>query len=191
VINNTAYSKKKTFRASWGGGIWAVSLAVLTFDAVLSVVFLVVAHKEAEVRIPMIVGAIFIAVVTVLPVIWAPMKYSVSDKLIIVERFGPDVIIPLAEVSGVRRLRYREVFHKALRTFGSGGLFGIYGSFRSASMGNFRAYMTRTSSLVVLTTADKPIVLTPDDPPALVTAVEQGMKTRGSQAPQAKEGNGS
>ena len=56
---------------------------------------------------------------------------------------------------------------------GSGGGFGIYGSFTSPSLKSFKAYMTRRDKLVLIRTTDKPFVLTPDDPEDFIDAVQQ------------------
>ena len=56
---------------------------------------------------------------------------------------------------------------------GSGGGFGIYGTFTSPNLKCFKAYMTRRDKLVLIKTPNKPFVLTPDDPEGFVGAVRQ------------------
>jgi len=121
----------------------------------------------------MTIGAILIVICTILPAIWAPIKYIVTEQKIIIKRIGPEIAIPLADVYAVSRIPYNEVFCSAIRTMGCGGMFGIYGNFKSASMGKFKVYMTRRDKLVLVRTPDKPFVLTPDDPEGFIDALQQ------------------
>ena len=121
----------------------------------------------------MTIGAIFIVICTILPAVWAPIKYIVTEQKIIIKRIGQGITIPWADVCAVSHIPYDDVFRSAIRTMGCGGLFGIYGNFKSASMGKFKAYMTRRDKLVLVRTPDKPFVLTPDDPKGFIAAVQQ------------------
>lgn len=79
------------------------------------------------------------------------------------------VRFPLCEIRSVRRLdttdaRLLGLLGGALRTFGSAGLFGHFGSYRSPALGSFRLYATRGDGFVLLETERGPVVLTPGDP---------------------------
>ena len=163
----------KVFSASWDRGTWALNLGIFTFNAMLTIMFLIIASKNPANKIPMTIGAIFIVICTILPAVWAPIKYIVTEQKIIIKRIGPEIIIPLADVCTVSCMPYDEVFCSAIRTMGSGGVFGIYGNYKSASMGKFKAYMTRRDKLVLIRTLDKPFVITPDKPEDFIAAVQQ------------------
>lgn len=170
------YQNERTFSVSWDVGMWALNLGIFTFNAILTIVFLIIVSKDPKVKIPMTFGAILIVVGTVLPAIWAPMKYIVTNNEVIIKRIGPDIIISQADICAVNCMPYDQVFSGAVRTMGCGGLFGIYGNFKSSSMGKFRAYMTRRNKLVVIATNERPFVLTPDDTEGFVTAVDRMLK---------------
>ncbi len=57
----------------------------------------------------------------------------------------------------------------AIRIFGVGGLFGYFGKFANKEMGNMTWYATRRDKTVlVTTTGNKKIIVTPDEPEAFV-----------------------
>lgn len=176
---------EKTFSASWDGAVWRLSVVVCLFNIALAILFILIAFTDAfgdnsEVKIPMAGAAGLIIIVSIIPYVLAPQKYLVTEKAVIIKRIGPDIVIPLADVCSVNRMPYGEVFRRAVRTMGNGGLFGIYGNFKSASMGKFRAYMTRRNKLVVIATNEKPFVLTPDDAQGFVAAIDEMLKGRPS-----------
>ena len=78
---------------------------------------------------------------------------------------GP-AIVPLAGVREVRRAA-PEDFRRAIRLFGSGGLFGYYGLFSTSRLGRSYWYVTDRSKAVVVVTAVKTALFSPDDVPAL------------------------
>lgn len=169
---------EKSFSVSWDRGMWILNLCIFIFNAGLVVMFLVIASHGSQEKVAMTAAAMLVIVITLLPGLWAPIKYIVTDNEIIVKRICPNVKIPFAEVSAMNRMPYSQVFKRAIRTLGNGGLFAIYGNFKSPSMGKFRAYMTRRDKLVVISTNDKPIVLTPDAPQDFINAVNQALKKR-------------
>lgn len=105
---------------------------------------------------------------------FAPKQYQITGESILVNRFlARDIKIPLSSVYSIEPVNYKYVFKKSVRIMGSGGGFGIYGTFTSPSLKYFKAYMTRRSKLVLVRTPDKPFVLTPDDTESFIAAVQQ------------------
>jgi hypothetical protein len=108
---------------------------------------------------------------------FAPRQYQITADSILVNRYlAKDITIPRIEVYSVEPVSYKYVFKKSIRICGSGGGFGIYGSFTSPSMKDFKAYMTRRDKLVMIKTAHKPFVLTPDDPEGFIIAASEKAK---------------
>lgn len=59
----------------------------------------------------------------------------------------------------------KDALYWSIRTFGVGGLFGYFGKFANAKLGNMTWYATRRDKTVLIKTAgNKKIILTPDDP---------------------------
>jgi hypothetical protein len=104
---------------------------------------------------------------------WAlsPAGYALAGgHLLVRRRLARPIEVPLSSVRGVALLP-PEALRGAIRTFGSGGLFGHYGRFRSRALGAFRMYATRRRDLVAVRTADGLLVLSPEPARAFVDAV--------------------
>lgn len=106
----------------------------------------------------------------------APRCFEASASGLRVVRPLATVTITRAEIRGARVLNAEEarrlgLLGGALRTLGTSGLFGYYGRFRSPALGAFRMYATRGSGFVLVDTLRGPVVVTPDDPAKLVSAL--------------------
>jgi hypothetical protein len=83
--------------------------------------------------------------------------------MLIIVRPIKRIIIPLADIKEVRLLN-KEELGTLIRMFGSGGLFGYYGTFKSTRMGKLKLYTTRRNNRIMLTTVDEErILISPDD----------------------------
>lgn len=168
----------KVFPASWDRWMWIFnSLLVLLMGGIT--VMLLIAGICAM-RENMCCGIIVLAasplpaLILIICAAFAPRKYKITADNILVSRlFAKDVEIPLSKVYSIEPISYKYVFKKSLRIMGSGGGFGIYGDFTSRNLKYFKAYMTRRDKLVLISTTDKPFVLTPDDPEGFIAAVQQ------------------
>lgn len=60
----------------------------------------------------------------------------------------------------------------SVRVMGVGGLFGFIVRLRNETLGMYRAFATDNDNTVVLDFAGSKVVVTPDDPPRVVSAVE-------------------
>lgn len=93
-----------------------------------------------------------------------PVRYTVTDDELIINRPLLDVKINRADIKSVESIN-REVLSGSVRTFSVGGLFGYYGKFANAGLGGMTWYATRKDKPVLIKTADnKKIIVTPDDP---------------------------
>jgi len=108
---------------------------------------------------------------------FAPARVRVEREEIRIERnAAPPVIVPLAEVTGVRRLGRGEA-GRVSRVSGYAGFRRCvaYGRFRSTTLGDFRLYAWHCGAWVLLETREGRIVLTPDEPDAFVAEVGRGL----------------
>jgi len=115
--------------------------------------------------------ATLLAAVLVCAAVFAPRGYTVDGSELVVERWVLPVKIPVRSIQYTATLDAKEL-RGAIRTFGSGGLFGIYGRFWSRKFGHFRMYATRSRGFVVVDSGTR-FVLTPNSPAAFVEAVER------------------
>jgi len=116
--------------------------------------------------VPTALGLIYFGVL-----LYSPRKYSITENAFVVHRFIGNYSIPKASIRSVEILQKGVPF--AMRTFGVGGLFGYFGTFYNADMGNMQWYITRRDKTVLIkTSSGKKIVVSPDDAEQFVAALQ-------------------
>lgn len=101
---------------------------------------------------------------------YSPGGYAISGRSIIVKRLIGNVHIPL---DGIREVRTATTddYRGCLRLWGSGGLFGYYGLYRTSNLGKSTWYMTNRRDVVVVITGAKRVLFSPDDVDRFITAI--------------------
>ncbi len=95
--------------------------------------------------------------------LYRPLGYIVDSNRVIVKRPIKDLTIDLSNIKDAF-IPTKESMKWTIRTFGNGGLFGYFGSFRNGTYGGMTWYATKTSNYLIIVTKDNDkIVLTPDD----------------------------
>ena len=93
---------------------------------------------------------------------YSPRGYAALDKALIVKRLIGNVRIPLDDIREAR-MATADDLSGCIRLWGSGGLFGWYGLFRTSKLGKCTWYVTNRGNAVVLVTSEKTAVVSPDD----------------------------
>ena len=102
-------------------------------------------------------------IVYIVAFLYGPKKYIVKNGMLIIDRPVDKVKIPLSEIAEARLLVKGEL-GTLMRTGGSGGVFGYYGSFRSSRIGKLKLYTTRQDKRILITTVDdNRLIISPDD----------------------------
>ena len=101
---------------------------------------------------------------------YSPREYVVSNSSITVKRFVGDVRIPLEGVREARAIT-KDDLRGCIRLWGSGGLFGYYGLFRTRALGTCSWYVTNRSQSVMVKTAAKTVLFSPDDKDGFLLAL--------------------
>ena len=109
-----------------------------------------------------VVVAFLLFLVMCLSYAYSARGYVCEGPRLVIKRLVGDVTIPL---DGLReaRLATGDDFRGCRRLWGNGGLFGYYGLFRTTKLGKCTWYVTNRKNAVVLVTAAKTVVLSPDD----------------------------
>ncbi|HTW68163.1 MAG TPA: PH domain-containing protein [Bryobacteraceae bacterium] len=102
---------------------------------------------------------------------YSPRSYTIEGRAILVRRLAGSARIALDDVREVRRATSGDS-QGSIRLRGSGGLFGYYGLFRSAALGDFTAYMTSRKNNVVLITGAQTVLFSPDDVDGFLSAIQ-------------------
>lgn len=159
-----------------GGGIMHAQFET-RYDVTVKVMTLVAVAVIASVPLLTIgssLGVIASAVLTLLVVglgfAYSPRGYEAAGGVLRVKRIAGDVVFPLNRLRYVR-VATSEDFAGCVRLWGSGGLFGYYGTFWSRALGRSEWYVTDRSKAVLIADADRVIVVSPDDREAFLAAV--------------------
>ena len=98
-----------------------------------------------------------------------PINYSITTENIIIHRLWKDVTISRTLIKSVELID-KEKLRWSLRTFGVGGLFGYFGNFTNMKIGRMTWYATRRDNpILIVTTNNKKIILTPNNPGKFVS----------------------
>jgi hypothetical protein len=101
----------------------------------------------------------------ILGISWAlhPTGYSLNPDRLTIHRPFSNIDYHLQEIEKIITPS-NEDLRWTMRTFGNGGLFGIYGKFWNKKFGSMTWYATRKSNFILLElTNNRRIVITPDD----------------------------
>lgn len=99
---------------------------------------------------------------------FSPINYRLSPDELVIHRFLSDVKINRNQIKSVELLD-KNAIGWAIRIFGVGGMFGYYGKFANKKLGSMTWYATRKNNTVLIQTTDnKKIIVTPDDPEKFV-----------------------
>jgi hypothetical protein len=101
---------------------------------------------------------------------WSPRGYVVAERAITIRRLIGDARVPLERVREARRANAGD-FRGCIRWWGSGGLFGYYGLFRTSALGKCTWYVTDRSRAVVVATHSKTALFSPDNVDGFLDAI--------------------
>ena len=161
--------KIQPFSARWSPLIWLITILFGLIVLIIiphSILHIVRAGALAneQTRAWLFLVWVIPLIILLTTVLFAPMKYTVTNTEIIVNRFGPNVIIPIEHIDDIRRIQKQELGF-ALRIFGSGGFCGGYGTFYNGRLGLFQAYITNRKSLVFIKCSGrKKFLISPETP---------------------------
>lgn len=104
--------------------------------------------------------------------LFAPLRYAINTSDVEIGRFINTKHISTNDITGVARVRSGEL-GAGLRVFGSGGFMGYLGIFWYSSVGWVRAHCTDRSKLVMITTAKRKYLVSPDEPDDFIENVNR------------------
>jgi hypothetical protein len=147
-----------SFSASYDSNTKIITAAIL----VLFLTIVVAAHS--------VDAGCLCALTVVAAYAWSPRGYAVAERTIAVNRLIGSARIPLEGIREVRAATTDDL-RGCLRLFGNGGLFGYYGLFRTSKLGKSTWYVTNRGKAVVVITAAKTVLFSPDDVDGFMAAI--------------------
>ncbi len=106
--------------------------------------------------------------------LYSTYGYEVKDKRFIIHRRKGKIIVPLCDIKSIRVIHKKEL-GTLIRMWGSGGLFGYYGHFRSTRIGKLKLYTTQRKNLVLVTTVDQDYLLLSPDDLSMIEEIKSGI----------------
>jgi hypothetical protein len=106
---------------------------------------------------------------------YSPRGYTLSARSLIVRRRIGSVSLSLEGVREARRTTGDDL-RGCIRLWGSGGLFGYYGLFRTTKLGKCWWYVTNRRNAVVVITGRKTTVFSPDDVDGFLAAIRAAVR---------------
>ena len=120
---------------------------------------------------------------------YSPRGFAILERCIVVKRLVGNVRIPLEQVREAR-VTARDDFRGCIRLWGNGGLFGYYGLFRTSKLGKCSFYITNRTLSVVVVTAAKTVVVSPDDVAGFLIALHAAVPVPPAPTPEAVPDSG-
>jgi len=166
----------RKFSAPWALYLWVTTIVIgfLVFVLIPYLIINAVCTKtltDQSKALLFLLG--LVPFIFVLALFFAPIKYTVTNSEVIVNRLGPNVAVPIHTIEHISRPHRKQVrFLTTVRLFGVGGFFGGYGLFWNRSLGVFYAYITNLKTLVFIKYDNgRKILLSPDRPQEFLEAV--------------------
>ncbi|HXP89260.1 MAG TPA: PH domain-containing protein [Bryobacteraceae bacterium] len=123
-----------------------------------------------------VIQNVIVAIVSILVIAlayaYSPRGYTIADRSVLIKRPIGNVRVPLDDVREARPASSDD-YSGCIRLWGSGGLFGYYGLFRTDKLGRCTWYATDRSRAVVLITAAKTALFSPDDVEGFLAAIRR------------------
>lgn len=160
------------YDAPWDKSLKTMTYAVVAFFVLETIVIAIALFLTASQMTAQFITFLVVVcniVILLFSYLYAPQGFLIDETGISIERKVAPVRIEIGSIQRVTRIE-RDRFMKSSRTFGNGGLFGYYGSFRNKELGSFKIYATHRD-YGVLIAADKNFVVTPDRPDEFVEVV--------------------
>lgn len=143
------------------------TIFTLLFAAIIAALYFITPHNTT---IHPVYTTIILLALYCLAFAFHPAAYKVTGDALIVCRPWLNVSIKRTAIQSVT-LMDEKAINGAVRTFGVGGLFGYYGCFANLALGSMTWYATRKDNAVLITTTNnKKIVITPNDTEAFIAA---------------------
>lgn len=117
-----------------------------------------------------------------------PSDFSVTPDSLRVERPIGAVVVPLSQIAAVTSAR-PFLSGRTLGLFRVSGFYGAYGRFWNRAVGSFDAYLTGQPGMIAIRRLKgRPLVISPDDLPGLLDALERRARASGRVFPIERDG---
>ena len=162
----------KTFSAPWSGRLKAMSVPVTAICLVLAISSAIHGGSRMSVQAFLVCEGLPFAVIAG-AALFVVRGYVITPEAILVKRLLWYTRLPRV---GLESATFSpEAIRGSVRTWGNGGFLSFTGFFWNQELGNYRAFVTDYSRIVVLRYAERrPIVVSPGEPEEFAREVMAG-----------------
>ncbi|MCF3109717.1 PH domain-containing protein [Niabella sp. CC-SYL272] len=129
--------------------------------------------KTAGTWFPLLFMVVVSFLSVILPYGFSITKYQMNQEELIICRPMGNKKIALTSIASAAIIDPK-LLRWSWRIFGSGGMFGYYGTFGNKHLGTMRWYLTRKDQVILITTiTNKKLLLSPDDADAFIQQYNQ------------------
>ncbi len=107
---------------------------------------------------------LLIIITLIVPYLFSIDSYQIiPNESIVINKVVGNVIIPFSNMQQIEVIDSKKLW-MSIRLFGSGGLYGYFGTFYNKEYGRMKWYATQRKNCIVIITKDnKKILITPDN----------------------------
>lgn len=159
------------FKSPYDGLVKFITWGTISILVAVSILILIPEQIPFWFKIAMLA---FFGILIYLTYAYSPLGYEIRHDSVIIKRIINPVIIKFHKIQEVKIDPQASTLW-CLRLFGSGGLFGFFGTFYSGRLKVHKRYITsRKNSVLVV--ADKNYVISPEKPDLFVRLLQERIK---------------
>ncbi len=138
---------------------WSWEVKIVSTLALVTIIgaSLLVIFVDGGTMITKLILPLLFLLVIVFSLYWAPRSLSIDQEKLTCHTLGSRIEIPLSSILFVSQIEPKDI-RTSMRLFGSGGMFGYMGRFRTRKLGNYTMYITERRNLILVTTQTKKYV---------------------------------
>lgn len=156
------------FKAPYEALVKVITWGTIILLSGMTILFFLI--REIPAWFPMLMLILF-GLVLYLTYAYSPLGFEIKSNYVVIDRKIKPVMIGLDKIKKVK-IDSSAASLMCLRLFGSGGLFGFFGTFYSGQLKIHKRYVTCRKNAVLIV-ADKKYVITPDKPDLFVQLLQE------------------
>lgn len=155
---------ERCFNAPWGTLLKVISTLVTVL--LLGIFGGMVLTGRASTVITMILYIAFPLLILFVSLLFTVRSYIVSGNSLLIRRLLWNTDIDISMLSSAEY--DPKAMTGSIKIFGNGGLYSFSGRYKSGKLGSFRVYVTDYKNCVIVKTAERTIVVSPENPELFV-----------------------
>jgi amino acid transporter len=162
------------FNCSWDNTVLLITLITCVVLLAIVVYTLVIARKYKQKKRSITFLSVSVCLIVLLtlfiPLFYMPTSVYVNENTIVIHQLKGNTAFELKDIVEIRRATKNDT-EKSIRTFGSGGLFGALGWFKSPNLGKYFMFVTNKSDCILLKNNERTVIFSCNNPDKLIEQI--------------------